>query len=317
KPMRKISSSYLCIVFLLFFCSCFRNNTATDTVRFGNSQQVFNFKGIEDLYRFLTYSENRVPLVSAHRGGPATDYPENAIETFQRVASKMPAIIECDIALTKDSVLVLMHDETLDRTTTGKGKVNQHTLAELKELHLKDPAGTVTNYRIPTLEETLKWGIGKVLFTLDVKRNVPYQLVVDAVRKTKAEAYVVIITYSANQAAVVHNLAPDLMISASIKNVEDLVRLNDLDVPDTRLVAFIGTSQADKKLTDLLHQHGILCILGTIGNLDRQAQQRGEQVYAEYIENGADILSTDRPLQAAKTLDYYIKQRSLSSTYIH
>jgi len=315
--MRKISSSYLCIVFLLFFCSCFRNNTATDTVRFGNSQQVFNFKGIEDLYRFLTYSENRVPLVSAHRGGPATDYPENAIETFQRVASKMPAIIECDIALTKDSVLVLMHDETLDRTTTGKGKVNQHTLAELKELHLKDPAGTVTNYRIPTLEETLKWGIGKVLFTLDVKRNVPYQLVVDAVRKTKAEAYVVIITYSANQAAVVHNLAPDLMISASIKNVEDLVRLNDLDVPDTRLVAFIGTSQADKKLTDLLHQHGILCILGTIGNLDRQAQRRGEQVYAEYIENGADILSTDRPLQAAKTLDYYIKQRSLSSTYIH
>ncbi len=314
--MRKINSFYLPVVFLLFFCSCFRNNTATDTIRFGNAQQVFNFKGIDDLYRFLTYSENRVPLVSAHRGGPDTDYPENAIETFQRVASKMPAIIECDIALTKDSVLVLMHDETLDRTTTGKGKVNRYTLAELKELHLKDPAGTVTNYRIPTLEETLKWGVGNVIFTLDVKRNVPYQLVIDAIRKTKSEAYVVIITYSANQAAVVHNLAPDLMISASIKTIEDLIRLNDLDIPDTRLVAFIGTSQADKKLTDLLHQHGILCILGTIGNLDRQAKQRGEQVYAEYIENGADILSTDRPLQAAKTLDYYIKQRNLSSPFI-
>lgn len=315
--MRKISSHYLPLVFLLFLCSCFRSNTATDIVRFGNTQQVFNFKGIEDLYRFLTYSENRVPLVSAHRGGPDIDYPENAIETFQRVASKIPAIIECDIALTKDSVLVLMHDETLDRTTTGKGKLNQHTLAELKELRLKDPTGTVTNYRIPTLEETLKWGVGKVIFTLDVKRNVPYQLVVDAIRKTKAEAYVVIITYNANQAAIVHNLAPDLMISASIKSVEDLIRLNDLDVPDTRLVAFVGTSQADKKLSDLLHQHGILCILGTIGNLDRQAQQRGEQVYAEYIENGADILSTDRPLQAAKTLGYYSTQRGLSSPFIN
>ncbi|MFD2538162.1 glycerophosphodiester phosphodiesterase family protein [Sphingobacterium chuzhouense] len=315
--MRKINSHYLLLMFLLFFCSCFRSNTTADTVRFGSSRQVFNFKGIEDLYRFLTYSENRVPLVSAHRGGPDTDYPENAIETFQRVASKMPAIIECDIALTKDSVLVLMHDETLDRTTTGTGKVNRYTLAELKELHLKDPAGTVTNYRIPTLEETLRWGIGQVIFTLDVKRNVPYQLVVDAIRKTKSEAYSVIITYSANQAAVVHNLAPDLMISASIKNVEDLIRLNDLDIPDTRLVAFIGTSQADKNLTDLLHQHGILCILGTIGNLDSQAQQRGEQVYAEYIENGADILSTDRPFQAAKTLDYYSKQRNLSSPFIN
>ncbi len=315
--MQKINNFYLTLVLLLFFCSCFRNNTTADTIRLGNAPQVFNFKGIEDLYRFLTYSENRVPLVSAHRGGPDTDYPENSIETFQRVASKMPAIIECDIALTKDSVLVLMHDETLDRTTTGKGKVSRHTLAELKELNLKDPAGTATNYRIPTLEETLRWGIGQVLFTLDVKRNVPYQLVVDAIRKTKAEAYVIIITYSADQAAVVHNLAPDLMISASIKNVEDLIRLNDLDIPDTRLVAFIGTSQADKNLTDLLHQHGILCILGTIGNLDSQAQQRGEQVYAEYIENGADILSTDRPFQAAKTLDYYSKQRGLSSPFIN
>lgn len=315
--MQKINSHYLLLVFLLLFCSCFRSNTTADTVRFGNSRQVFNFKGIEDLYRFLTYSENRVPLVSAHRGGPDTGYPENAIETFQRVASKMSAIIECDIALTKDSVLVLMHDETLDRTTTGKGKVNQHTLAELRELHLKDPAGTLTNYRIPTLEETLRWGVGQVIFTLDVKRNVPYQLVVDAIRKTKSEAYAVIITYSANQAAAVYNLAPDLMISASIKNVEDLIRLNDLDIPDTRLVAFIGTSQVSNKLTDLLHQHGILCILGTIGNLDRQAQQRGEQVYAEYIENGADILSTDRPFLAAKALDYYSKQRGLSSPFIN
>src|SRR5690606_39940190 len=112
---------------------------------------------------------------------------------------------------------------------------------------------------------------------------------------TPTEIYTLSLHDALPISAVVHNLAPDLMISASIKNVEDLVRLNDLDVPDTRLVAFIGTSQADKKLTDLLHQHGILCILGTIGNLDRQAQQRGEQVYAEYIENGADILSTDRP----------------------
>ncbi|PRD57340.1 glycerophosphodiester phosphodiesterase family protein [Sphingobacterium gobiense] len=315
--MQKINNHYLLLVFLLFFCSCFRSNTATDTLGTGNIQQVFNFKGKEDLYRFLTYSENRIPLVSAHRGGPDIDYPENAIETFQRVASKMPAIIECDIALTKDSVLVLMHDETLDRTTTGKGKVNRHSFADLQNLRLKDPTGTVTNYGIPTLEETLQWGLGKVIFTLDVKKNVPYQLVVDAIRKTKSEAYCVIITYSAKQAAVVHNLAPDLMISASIKSVEDLIRLNDFDIPDTRLVAFIGTSQVDKKLTDLLHQHGILCILGTMGNLDRQAQQRGEQVYAEYIENGADILSTDRPFQAAKTLDYYSKQRDLSSPFIN
>src|SRR5690606_22351166 len=96
-------------------------------------------------------------------------------------------------------LLVVMHDETLDRTTTGKGRVNRHTLAALRELRLLDVTGTATNYRIPTLEEALQWGIGKVIFTLDVKRNVPYQLVVDAIRKTKAEAYTIIITYSADR----------------------------------------------------------------------------------------------------------------------
>jgi len=315
--MTKKFNLFLCLSLTMLSIGCFRSNSASDLTTVSNHNQVFNFQDVEDLYRFLTYSEKRVPLVSAHRGGPDIGYPENALETFQRIAYKTPAIIECDIALTKDSVLVLMHDETVDRTTTGKGRVRNHTYQELKSLYLKDKAGDVTNFRIPTLEETLSWGIGKVIFTLDVKREVPYHMVIDAIRNTKAEAYSVIITYSADQAAVVHNLAPDLMISASIKSTEDLLRLNDRDVPDTRLVAFVGTSEVDRQVTDLLHQHGILCILGTIGNLDRRAKQNGDQVYADYIENGADILSTDRPLQAAKALDFYIRKRDLSSPYIN
>lgn len=302
----------------LFFTSCFRTVDSTDSRSHTTAQDaVFNFNSIDDLYKFLTYSDARVPLVSAHRGGPMPGYPENAIETFANVAHKMPAIIECDIAMSKDSTLVLMHDEYLDRTSNGKGRVNSYTTEDLKELRLKDNDGKITNFQIPTLEEALVWGVGKVIFTLDVKKNVPYRLVIDAVRKAGAEAYVIIITYSANQAAVVHNLAPDLMISASIKNTDDLIRLNDHDVPDTRLVAFVGTRQADKKLSNLLHEHGIMCILGTIGNLDKQAERNGEQVYANYIENGADILSTDRPFEAAKSLSFYSKKRNLQSPYIN
>lgn len=298
--------------------SCFRSTPIAEQSRYNTSgENRFKLQSTDDLYKFLTYTEQRVPLISAHRGGPTENFPENAIETFQHIASKMPVIIECDIALTKDSALVLMHDQTLERTTTGKGRVNRHTLAEIKALRLEDNQGNLTNYSVPTLQEALEWGAGKVIYTLDVKKNVPYQLVIDAIRNAKAEAYSIIITYSANQAAVVYNLAPDLMISASIKNVEDLIRLNDNDVPDTRIIAFIGTRQPDSELTDFLHEHGILCILGTIGNLDRQAEQRGDQVYANYIENGADILSTDRPFQAAKILDYYINKRSLTSPYIN
>ena len=286
-------------------------------VHVSNHNQIFNFETVDDLHKFLTYSEKRVPLISAHRGGPAADYPENAMETFQRIAYKTPTIIECDIAMSKDSVLVLMHDETLQRTSTGHGAVNKHTLEELKALNLKDTDGKITNYRIPTLEETLRWGIGKVIFTLDVKRHVPYRLVVDAIRKTGAEPYSIIITYNADQASLVHNLAPELMISAPIRNADDLLRLSDRDVPDTRVVAFLGTSMVEKPVIDLLHQHGIMCILAAMGNLDKQARKAGDQRYAEFVEQGADIISTNRPIQAGKALSYYIKKRNLSSPYIN
>lgn len=279
--------------------------------------QVFNLKTVDDLYHFLTYNENSYPLVSAHRGGPSDGFPENAIPTFAEVASKMPAIIECDIAMTKDSVLVLMHDETLDRTTTGKGRVSNKTYEQLKDLKLRDNNGELTNYRIPTLEDALQWGIGRVIYTLDVKRSVPYEKVIELIRKTKAEANSIIITYSANQAEVVNRLAPDLMISATIKNRDDLNRLSELSIPDTRLIAFVGTREPDTALYTMLRQHGIKSILGTIGNLDRSAEKAGYQLYADFIVRGADVLSTDRPFEAWKALDFYIKKRNLESPFIN
>lgn len=312
--MLKRINLFLFLTFItVFLTACFRNGTSTDVL--ANNKNL-NLKTVEELYQFLTYDENRYPLISLHRGGPTNGYPENAIETFAFNASYRPVIVECDVQLTKDSALVLMHDRNLERTTNGTGQVDTKTKDELKNLRLKDPNGKLTPYRIPTLEEALAWGKGKVIFTLDVKQGVPYDLVIRAIRNQKSESHTVIITYSANQAAAVHNLAPDLMLSAPIKNVSDLVRLNDRDIPDNRLIAFIGTREAEKSLIDLIHGHGIMCILGTLGNLDRQAKQKGDQLYARFIENGADILSTDRPIEAGRILDFYIKKRNITSKFI-
>ena len=305
------------LIILIAFSSCFRTNSSSNVNNIPAVDQVFNLKTADDLYQFLTYNENSYPLISAHRGGPSDGYPENAIPTFAEVASKMPAIIECDIAMTKDSVLVLMHDETLDRTTTGKGKLSKKTYAELQELYLKDNNGQVTPYKIPTLEEALKWGIGRVIYTLDVKRSVPYEKVIESIRNNKAESNCIIITYSANQAEVVNRLAPDIMISATIKKADDLTRLSELGIPDTRLIAFVGTSEPDSTVYSVLRQHGIKSILGTIGNLDRSAERAGYQLYADFIVRGADVLSTDRPFEAWKALDFYIKKRNLESPFIN
>ncbi|MBS7567071.1 glycerophosphodiester phosphodiesterase family protein [Mucilaginibacter sp. Bleaf8] len=263
---------------------------------------LLKFKSVNELQQFMQWSPNRMPLVSCHRGGPAPGYPENAIETFAHSVQYHPSIIECDASLTKDSALVMMHDDRLERTTNGAGYVRDKTAAELKSVLLKDNEGTVTSYHIPTLDEVLQWGKNKVLFTLDVKRGVPYRMIVDAVRRNKAEAYSIVITYSANQAAEVHQLAPDLMISASVRSVADLERLNKMGVPNNRIVAFIGTSAADKSVYDDLHSKGIWCILGTMGNLDNSAKANGDKLYSRLIKEGADILSTDRAIACGNEL---------------
>ncbi|WP_018619941.1 glycerophosphodiester phosphodiesterase family protein [Spirosoma luteum] len=257
---------------------------------------------------FFSYQPNRLPLISVHRGGgDLPGYPENCIESFAYVAKQVgtpahPVVIECDIDLTKDSVMVMMHDATLDRTTTGTGKLIDKTYAELAPYRLEDNKGNVTAYKIPTLEEVLRWGKNKVTFTLDVKRNVSFAKVVDMVRKTGAGTYAAIITYNVTDAALVHQLDPNLMISVTIRNQAEYDRLHELGVPDNRMVAFVGVTEPPKELYQFLHQKGIACILGTLGNLDKQAAAKGDQVYGKFVENGADIMSTDRPLEMAKII---------------
>jgi glycerophosphoryl diester phosphodiesterase len=91
-------------------------------------------------------------VVAAHRGGAAL-WPENSLLAFRNAAALGVAYLELDVHLTKDGETVVIHDPTLDRTTTGTGPVKDRTLAELKGLRLKDAAGAVTGEPVPTLDE--------------------------------------------------------------------------------------------------------------------------------------------------------------------
>ncbi|GAB3787270.1 glycerophosphodiester phosphodiesterase family protein [Spirosoma horti] len=254
-------------------------------------------------YDFFKYTPNQSAKISAHRGGgDLKGYPENCIESFAYLAKNLPVIVECDIDLTKDSVMVMMHDATLDRTTTGTGKLIDRKYAELGQYRLEDNMGNITPYKIPTLEEVLRWGKNKVTFTLDVKRNVSFAKVVDMIHKTGAGDYVAVITYNAQDAAKLNKLDPNLMISVTIRNRAEYDRLRELGVPDNRMVAFVGVKEPDADLYKFLHDKGIACILGTLGNLDKQAAAKGDQVYKTFAQNGADIMSTDRPFEIAKVL---------------
>jgi glycerophosphoryl diester phosphodiesterase len=270
-----------------------------------------NYRRFEDaksLRVYMKWHPKREPLISAHRGGPMRGYPENAVESFENVLNYGPCLIECDVRLSRDGHLVMMHDSTLDRTTTGKGKVSDFSLARLKQLFLKDPGGQITRFRIPTLGEVLEWSKGRAVLSVDVKRDVPFHRVVDAVRKHKAGGHAVIITYSLEDTKKVHQLAPELMISASAGSIKGVDALLAGGVPPGNLCVFVGGSEPEPAVYKALHEKDIRAILGTMHNLDNRAAARGFQVYRQLYRNGADILATDNAPLVSQAIKEMKKQ---------
>jgi len=92
---------------------------------------------------------------AAHRGG-ALLWPENSLLAFDNALKLGADYLEMDVHLSRDGELVVIHDPTLDRTTSGTGPVRSKMLAELRELHLKERGGAVTAERVPLLDEVVR-----------------------------------------------------------------------------------------------------------------------------------------------------------------
>jgi len=106
-------------------------------------------------------------LVVAHRGD-WRNAPENSLRAFINAAGMGVDMVELDLKMTKDSVLVIMHDGTIDRTTNGKGKPADYTLEEIQKFKLRNGLGRPTNNTIPTLREVMLALKGKpVMVNLD------------------------------------------------------------------------------------------------------------------------------------------------------
>ena len=121
---------------------------------------------IEALIQNLEDSQNKEIMVVAHRGD-WRHAPENSLQAIQNCIDMGVDMVEIDIRETKDGQLVLMHDETIDRTTRASGLVKDWTLDSLRMLKLVDGLGVETPHTIPTLEEALLLAKDKILINLD------------------------------------------------------------------------------------------------------------------------------------------------------
>lgn len=139
----------------------------------------------EEIRKGLLAKDPGKVFVASHRAD-WRNWPENSLEAINSAIEMGVDIVEVDLQLTKDSVLIIMHDPKLDRTTTGKGKISETNYSDIQKMRLKNGVSIYTSHKVPTLEEVLNLAKGRVMLNLD-KADRYFDLVYDLAKKTGTE----------------------------------------------------------------------------------------------------------------------------------
>ena len=157
---------------------------------------------------------------TGHRGSMLYS-PENTLVSIEMGISFGVSVIEVDVKETKDEVLVLMHDSTVNRTTDGEGRLNDMTLEEVRELTALSPVEGVEDQPVPTFREALEIMVGRVLVDVDVKTS-RYDLVVADIEAAGAEDWVNVQVGSIADGLAVRALNPSIRVVPDVRTVEEV-----------------------------------------------------------------------------------------------
>lgn len=285
------------IMIAALWCSCSQNQTSADTTN--SEPNYIDIKSFDELSEYFKYIPGRHTIISGHRGGMVTGYPENCIESFEKTLSLMPSFFEIDPRLTADSVIVLMHDAKLDRTTTGKGKVGDYTYEELQKFNLVDREGNVTPYKIPKLEDCITWSQGKCVLNLDIK-DVPMEIMTDFLKKQDV-SNVIYTVWRPDQVVAFLEADPNATFSIWCRQPEELDAYDAAGIPWERvMVGYVGASmeEAKQRLYDGLHERGVMCMISVAPThdvcLNNDCKVEGYATeFATFMR--PDIIETDYP----------------------
>ncbi len=149
-------------------------------------------------------------FVIAHRGC-WKETSENSLAAIRACVDMGVDMVEIDVRPTRDGVLVLMHDDTIDRTTNGAGKLSDFTYEELKQFRLKEGKGgkdaALTQEQIPTFREAMESARGEVLVNFDAKADV-YEDAFDVLKTTGTIDQIVMKKWMAPEDSPIGAVAP-------------------------------------------------------------------------------------------------------------
>ncbi len=244
------------------------------------------------------------PLFAAHRGG-ALLWAENSLLAFRNALALGADFLELDVHLTRDGQVVVIHDATLERTTTGTGPVRERTLAELGAVRLKDRGGAVLEEGVPTLDQVVALAAaGKRQILLEIKTDDRHQrypqieekvfAVLDRHRFTPAT---VVMAFEAATWRRLRQVRPDARVAAlySARMLPAAAVTAELEALRQAGVGFVGLDQplVNAEVAKQARLAGLTLGVWTVN--EREA-------IARFIDQGVGVVITDRPDLARELL---------------
>lgn len=253
-------------------------------------------------------------MIFAHRGDWRNS-TENSIKSFQDCIDAKLDGIEVDVQMTKDSVLIAMHDDTIDRTTTGKGKVSDLTFEEIRNENLISPIGVVTRQKVPSLEEVFILAKDRILIQVDKWK--PYlKEVIQLAQQHGCERQLIFRTTDKSEVTkekyndLINNII--LMPVLVCKGKNDNEKLDDfLNNYTSSVISFSFTKDSYEVLERInaVKESGYRIWLNSLwdtfnaGHDDELAGSDPDAAYGWLLHKGADIIFTDHPLQLKRYLE--------------
>lgn len=276
----------------------------------------------DKLLRELRNPKSDYVFVISHRAD-WRNFPENSLEGIESAIRMGVDMVELDVHRTADGQLVVCHDRTINRTTSGKGKISDLTLDYIKSCYLRAGHNAVTRYKMPTLEQALDLCNGRVLINIDkginyydqimemlVKRNMVEQVVIKSSKSAEAMKeffakhdknmlYMPIINYNAkswerHEGLFNNYLKTDLPFIA-------FEMCWDGSLPNEGKV-FKKVIKSGKRLW-INTLWGKLCGGKENGYDDDAAVGNEDKIYGKILSYGASMIQTDRPAMLIKYLD--------------
>ncbi|MCD6592651.1 glycerophosphodiester phosphodiesterase [Candidatus Bathyarchaeota archaeon] len=215
--------------------------------------------------------------VTGHRGAAGLE-PENTLRSIRRAIDLGVDRVEIDVRVTRDGRLVVIHDETVDRTTNGHGYVNELTLDEIRKLN----AGK--GEKVPTLEEVLEITRGKVELQIELKVPEATGSTLRLIERENAEGEVIITSFIHDLLRRAHDFNPELRTGALFFNVEGDICRKALNVYSKAIHVYYRN--VDAELVRHAHEMGLEI---EVWNPDEPKEMM------RMIKLGVDSIGTNRP----------------------